>query len=156
MPPDSPTTIEPLSNHPLALPIAARWIWETWGTKTLDETVELLDRPEDCPPSLIAMIDSRPVGVLGFGRWRRPDRPVDSLWINSLFVVEAERSRRLGSRLLGTAVESASSFADELFVLTDIPIWYERRGWTTIEQDDNGSVLRCPLARPAASRAHRL
>ena len=152
MPADHPTTIEPLSDHPLALPIAAQWIWETWGTKTLDQTIELLNQPKDCPPTLVALAGTRPVGVLGFGRWRRTDETVDSLWINSLFVIEDERSRRLGSRLLATAVESASSFAEELNVFTDIPIWYERRGWATIEESNDGSVLRRPLAQSPAPR----
>ena len=152
MPVDNRATIEQLSDHPSALPIAARWIWETWGTKTLEQTIELLDQPSDCPPTLIAVIDKKPVGVLGFGRWRRPDEAVDSLWINSLFVIEGERSRRLGSQLLATAVESASSFADELNVFTDIPSWYERRGWVTIDESDDGSVLRCPLAQSAPTR----
>lgn len=150
MPADDPTTIEQLSDHPLALPIAARWIWETWGTKTLDETIDLLDQPKDCPPTLIALIDMKPVGVLGFGRWRRPDEAVESLWINSLFVIEGERSRRLGSQLLASAVESASAFADELYVFTDIPNWYRRRGWQIIEEGDGGSVLRRSLAEPAS------
>lgn len=152
MPSDSPATIEPLSDHPLALRIAAQWIWETWPTKTLNETIELLDQPKDCPPALIALIDERPVGVLGFGRWRQPDETADSLWINSLYVIEDERSRRLGSRLLATAVESASAFADELNVLTDIPIWYERRGWETIEVADEGSVLRRSVAQATTPR----
>jgi hypothetical protein len=142
MPADKPATIEPLSKYPLALPIVAQWIWETWGTKTLDQTIELLDQPKDCPPTLVALIDRSPVGVLGFGRWRRPNEVVDSLWINSLFVIEGERSRRLGSDLLASAIVSASSFADELYVLTDIPIWYECRGWEPIEKSDAGSVLR--------------
>jgi GNAT superfamily N-acetyltransferase len=152
MPTDSPTSIEPLSDHPLALRIAAQWIWETWPTKTLDQTIELLDQPKHCPPTLIALIGKKPVGVLGFGRWRKPDETADSLWINSLYVIEDERSRRLGSLLLATAVESASAFADELKVLTDIPIWYERRGWATIEVADEGSVLRRSLAQASTPR----
>jgi GNAT superfamily N-acetyltransferase len=152
MPADDLATIEPLSDHPFALPIAAQWIWETWGTKTLDHTIELLDQPKDCPPTLIALIYKRPVGVLGFGRWRRPDETADSLWINSLYVIEDERSRRLGSRLVAAAVESASSFADELNVLTDIPSWYERRGWTRIEESSDGSVLQRPLTQIATCR----
>jgi GNAT superfamily N-acetyltransferase len=150
MPADNPATIEPLSDHPLLLPIAAQWIWETWGAKTLDQTMRLLDQPKDCPPTLVALIDQRPVGVIGFGRWRRPDETIDSLWINSLFVVEDERSRRLGSRLLATAVEAASPFADELNVFTDIPIWYERRGWTTTGEGSGGSILQHPLGQTAA------
>jgi GNAT superfamily N-acetyltransferase len=146
MPAEDAVAIEPLSDHPLVLPIAAQWIWENWGTRTLDQTIELLDQPPDCPPSLVALIDKRPVGVLGFGRWRRPDEAVDPLWINSLFVIEEERSRRVGSQLLATAVGSASSIADDLYVFTDIPIWYERRGWTSIEEEDDGSVLRLRLA----------
>jgi GNAT superfamily N-acetyltransferase len=152
MPSDSPATIELLSDHPLALRIAARWIWESWPTKTLDETIVLLDQPKHCPPTLIALIDKRPVGVLGFGRWRHPDETADSLWINSLYVIEDERSSGLGSRLLASAVESASAFADELNVLTDIPIWYERRGWETIEVADEGSVLRRSVAQASAPR----
>ena len=152
MPTDSRTSIEPLSNHPLALRTAAQWIWETWPTTTLNQTIELLDQPKHCPPTLIALVDKRPVGVLGFGRWRKPDETEDSLWINSLYVIEDERSRKLGSRLLATAVESASAFADELKVLTDIPIWYERRGWVTIEVADEGSVLRRSLAHSSAPR----
>jgi GNAT superfamily N-acetyltransferase len=147
MPTDSPTSIEPLSDHPLALRIAAQWIWETWPTTTLAHTIELLDQPEHCPPTLIALVDKRPVGVLGFGRWSKPDETADSLWINSLYVIEDERSRRFGSRLLAMAVESASAFADELKVLTDIPIWYERRGWEMIEVADDGSVLRRSLTQ---------
>jgi GNAT superfamily N-acetyltransferase len=146
MPAEDTVTIEPLADHPLVLPIAAQWIWENWGTRTLDQTTELLDEPKDCPPSLVALIDKRPVGVLGFGRWRRPDEAVDPLWINSLFVIEVERSQRVGSQLLSTAVGSASSIAGELYVFTDIPIWYERRGWTRIEEEDDGSVLRLRLA----------
>ena len=139
-------TIEQLSDHPSALPLVARWVWETWPTKTYEQTVESLDDPERCPPTLIAVTVRQPVGVISFGRYRRADDSVDTLWINSLYVLEEARSGGLGSRLLTAAVDSAGSVADELYVYTDIAPWYERRGWTVIESTDVNSVLHRGLA----------
>ena len=51
---NSPATIGPLSDHPSALPVVARWVWETWGSKTYEETVASLDDPENCPPTVVA------------------------------------------------------------------------------------------------------
>jgi GNAT superfamily N-acetyltransferase len=144
----SRTTIEPLSDHPSALPVVARWVWETWKSKTYEETLASLDNPAKCPPTLVALVAGRPVGVIGFGRFRRAEDTVETLWINALYVVEVERSRGLGSRLLVAAVDIADSWADQLYVYTDLPTWYEHRGWTVIDSTDGGSVLRC--ARPGA------
>jgi len=135
------TTIEPLSDHPFALPVVARWVWQTWGSKTYEETAASLDAPENCPPTLIAVASGRPVGVVGFGRFRRADDTVETLWINALYVAEAERSRGLGSQLLSAAIGLAGSWAKELYVYTDVPTWYEHRGWTDIESTDGGTVL---------------
>ena len=143
---NSPAIIGPLSDHPSALPVVARWVWETWGTKTYEETVASLDDPEDCPPTLIALASGRPVGVVGFGRFRRADDTVETLWINALYVAEAERSRGLGSQLLSAAIDLAGSWVEELYVYTDVPTWYEHRGWTIIESTDGDSVLRCRLS----------
>ena len=145
MPAEPHRMIEPLSDHPAALPAAARWVWETWGSKTYEETVASLDDPENCPPTLIALTSGEPVGVIGFGRFRRADDTVETLWINALYVVEAERSRGLGSQLLSAAVGLADPWTDRLYVYTDVPTWYEHRGWAVIESDD-GSVLRTALA----------
>jgi len=146
MPANPDTTIEPLSDHPSVLPVVARWVWETWGSKTYEETVASLDDPEDCPPTLIALATGQPVGVVGFGRFRRADDTVETLWINALYVIEAERSRGLGSRLVSAAIDLAGSWVEELYVYTDVPAWYEHRGWTVIESTDGDSVLRRRLS----------
>ena len=145
---ESRTTIEPLSDLLSALPVVARWVWETWNSKTYEETLASLDSPAKCPPTLVALVAGRPVGVIGFGRFRRAEDTVETLWINALYVVEEERSRGLGSRLLSAAFDIADSWADELYVYTDVPTWYEHRGWTAIDSTDGGSVLR--RARPGA------
>lgn len=141
-------TIEELSDHPAALPVVARWVWETWGSKTYEQTVESLDDPRNCPPSLVAVSGVRPVGVVGFGRFRRESDSVDTLWINALFVLDAERSKGLGTQLLTEAVANARHFADELYVYTDVPEWYENRGWAVIESTDDNTVLRRRLDDP--------
>jgi GNAT superfamily N-acetyltransferase len=141
------TTIEPLSDHPSALPVVARWVWQTWGSKTYEETVASLDDPENCPPTFVAVASDRTVGVVGFRRFRRADDTVETLWINALYVAEAERSRGLGSQLLSAAIDLAGSWVEELYVYTDVPTWYEHRGWTVIESTGGDSVLRCRLSR---------
>jgi len=147
MPAEPHATIEPLSDHPFALSVVARWVWATWGSKTYEETVASLDDPENCPPTLIAVASGRPVGVVAFGRFRRADDTVETLWINAMYVVEAERDRGLGSRLLSAAIDLAGSWVEQLYVYTDLPTWYEHRGWTVIESTGGDSVLRCRLSR---------
>jgi len=142
-----PATIEPLSDHPWALPVAARWVWETWGSKTYDETLTSLDKPENCPRTLIAIdAERQPVGVLGFGRFRRAEGTTATLWINVLYVVEEQRSRGVGSRLLVAAIDRAEPWTERLYVYTDVPGWYENRGWTAIEATDDGAVLSLSLS----------
>ena len=144
---ESQASIEPLSDHPSALPIAARWVWETWRSKTYDETLASLDNPDDCPPTLIAIDAGRqPVGVLGFGRFRRAEDATATLWINVLYVVEEQRSRGVGSRLLVAAIDRAQSWTELLYIYTDVPGWYENRGWTAIESTDDGTVLSLSLS----------
>jgi GNAT superfamily N-acetyltransferase len=149
MPARPHSTIERLSDYPDVLPVIARWVWETWPTKTYKQTFESLDDHDGRPSTLIAMLDQRPVGVLGFGLFRRDGDSVDTLWINALYVVEEERSRGVGSRLVAAAVETARQQADELYVFTDIAPWYERRGWTIIEVTDEDTVL-CRSLQEAA------
>jgi GNAT superfamily N-acetyltransferase len=149
MPARPHSTIERLSDYPDALPVIARWVWETWPTKTYEQTFESLDDHDGRPSTLIAMLDQRPVGVLGFGLFCRAGDKVDTLWINALYVVEEERSDGLGSRLVNAAVDSVRLHADELYVFTDIAPWYERRGWTIIEVTDEGTVLRRSLEEAA-------
>lgn len=142
-----PATIESLSDHPSALPVAARWVSDTWGSKTYDETLASLDNPENCPQTLIAIKPGRqPVGVLGFGRFRRSEDTTATLWINVLYVVEGQRSRGVGSRLLLAAIDRAEPWTERLYVYTDVPGWYENRGWTAIEATDDGTVLSLPLS----------
>ncbi len=139
-------TIQRLADHPSALPVAARWIWETWGTKTLAETIESLDDPENCPPTLVAMLGGRPVGVVGLSRFLRVGDTDETLWINAMYVVEVERSHGAGSLLLAAAVESAAPMADRLFVYTDVPEWYQQRGWSVVEREDHNVVLSRELS----------
>lgn len=142
MPAEPHPTIQRLPDSPEVLPVIARWVWATWPTKTYEQTLESLVDHDGRPSTLIAMLDQRPVGVLGFGLFRRDGDNDETLWINALYVTEEERSRGLGSRLLRAAVDTAGPLADELYVLTDIAPWYERRGWTIIETTDEGDVLR--------------
>ena len=142
-----PASIDLLSDHPSALPVAARWVSETWPSKTYDETFASLDNPENCPPTLIAINAGRQaVGVLGFGRFRRAEDATAALWINVLYVVEEQRSRGIGSRLLLAAIDHAQSWTERLYVYTDVPGWYENRGWTEVDSTDDGTVMRISLS----------
>jgi len=109
---ESRTTIEPLSDHLSALPVVARWVWETWKSKTYEETLASLDSPEKCPHTLVALVAGHPVGVIGFVSFHRAEDTVETLWINALYVVEVERFRGLGSRLLSAVSDIAKPWSD--------------------------------------------
>jgi GNAT superfamily N-acetyltransferase len=105
----------------------------------------------DCPATLLAVSDERPVGVLGFGRFRREGDDHLSLFIDVLYVHAADRRCGIGTALLRDAAGSAALFERELFVYTASLEWYQHRGWVVRQSgpDANLSVLSRELSRTA-------
>ncbi|MDD9936750.1 MAG: GNAT family N-acetyltransferase, partial [Myxococcales bacterium] len=130
--------IESIDAHPQHVPTVARWIWEQWrhhSGLTLEQTrVRLLEQP-DCPTPLLALDVDQPIGVLGFGRFDYQAKPPPVLFIDVLYVRRDRRGLGIGSALLSRGLASARTAADRrLHVYTDIPRFYEQRGFTLLDQ----------------------
>src|SRR5262245_25836302 len=112
---------------------AALWVWELWkdrSGKTLEQIrVQLLGEPH-CPDTLLAVEAEEPVGALASSRFDHPRLGPQLLFVNSLFVVPTARRRGIASALLVRALARAALTDPTLYVYTDIPAWYQARGFT--------------------------
>jgi GNAT superfamily N-acetyltransferase len=137
-------TIRPLTECPFHLDIVAGWVWDQWRDHSglsLEETRARLLDSADCPPTLVAEEKGAPVGVLGFQRFVRSAGEPPSLFVDVLFVPEAERGRGIGADLVREGVELARPFAADLFVYTSQRDWYQKRGWTVLKVDPVSSLF---------------
>src|SRR6476659_3507909 len=121
--------IRRLAEFPEHVDRVTHWLCREWP----DPTVAFIARrlrvfdPPGCPPTLLALVQGAPVGVLGFFRFRREGDRHPSLFIDALYVEPAARRRGVATALLERAVTSARTLEPELFVYTSIPDWYARR-----------------------------
>jgi GNAT superfamily N-acetyltransferase len=127
--------------------LVARWVWQEWKDGsgfTLEQTrAQLLGEP-DCPATLLAIDADEPLGVLGFRRFDHERLGSQLLFVNSLYVAPAARGRGIASALVADAVIRAAALVRTLHVYTQIPGWYEARGFTCAERNADGvhAVLR--------------
>jgi len=127
-------TIAKLIDTPEFADIAARWLTEQWPDGlSVSARKERLLAHADCPPTLLALSDHVPLGVLAFRRFRRDGNNYPSLFIDALYVHASARRGGLGSKLLASAVDAAASTVRELFVYTSLREWYVSRGWAVVE-----------------------
>jgi GNAT superfamily N-acetyltransferase len=133
-----------LSEIPEHTDVVARWLWQEWGEHSgvsLEETRARLLEPIECPPTLLALVEGTPAGVIGFRRFQRRGELERSLFIDAVFVAEPLRGRGIGSALLKEALASARPYASELFVYTERRDWYEARGWQPAEDTTSGASV---------------
>jgi predicted N-acetyltransferase YhbS len=133
--------IDQLPRHPDFADIATDWLEDEWGSVPRAETLKMLSNTVNLPPALIAISEGRPIGVLGFKRHvigGGEDGP--ELWINAVFVVPEHRNAGIGSQLVTDAIDAVAAFGERtLYVYTDIPEFYEKRGWTRhSEREETG------------------
>lgn len=113
------------------------WLMEEWPDSRLsfEARRERLVAPQDCPPTQVAVRGNEPIGVVAFRRFRREGDEAPSLFIDALYTCPPFRNRGVASLLLEVAVNEAGRCARELFVYTDRPNWYEKRGWSLVDAD---------------------
>ncbi|MBB6479516.1 GNAT family N-acetyltransferase [Spirochaeta isovalerica] len=95
------------------------------------------------PNPLIALSGERLLGGLAFTEYPNPEKEGMALWINALFVKQENRKSGIASDLISAANEMTGSV--ELYVLTHIPLLYQKSGWTIISVEEKNSVLKAPL-----------
>jgi uncharacterized protein len=130
--------------------VVVRWLLDEWPDAAFSfdaRRSRLLDSP-DCPATLVALSVGSPCGVVAFARFVRDGDERASLFVDALYVHEVARGQGVGSALLNAAVAAAVAFESRLFVYTALAPWYQRRGWTVVQVEDDGEhfVLERSLA----------
>lgn len=119
-----------LDAHPALVDTVVEWITTEWPEESPEEVREMLLDDSNCPPTLIAMTNEEPVGVLAFKCHPPAKSDTDELWINVLFVISDWRCCGVGSRLVHESIAYAADHGQkQMFVFTNLPQFYERLGW---------------------------
>ena len=125
-------------NHPQYLEKLTSWFARQWGG--VDPPVH----PNlSYPHPLFALDgDGGLIGGLSFTSAKSPETGLPAIWINAVFVSPESRGRGIASRLIRHA-EKVARNEDILtiYVHSDVPMLYQRRGWTVASSSDQGFVL---------------
>ncbi len=139
--------IEPLNNHPAAIPVAAEWHFREWGHTDPGGTLESWTAgmaqhagASEIPGKLVALSGGRPVAVVCLVRDDMPGYgPAAGLtpWIKGLYVAPAARRQGIGARLVRRCEAWAASLGHRdlyLYTQRDSPAQslYESLGWQII------------------------
>jgi GNAT superfamily N-acetyltransferase len=136
--------VEPLSNHPAVVAVAAEWHFREWGHTDPGGSLETwtagLARQagaDQIPGTLIALGDRVPVGVVCLvAEDMRGYEPAAGLtpWIKGLYVIPPARRRGVGGLLVQRCEAWAASLGHEILYLytergSAAQALYERLGW---------------------------
>ncbi len=137
--------VDYLADHPDVIPVIARWLFDEWGHRSPDGSVEgMVDNLRDrlqrdaLPLALLAHEDKEPVGTVSLKIREVEVRPQYEHWLGTLFVAEPRRRMGIGSLLVGAAADEARRLEiSELYLYTrrrDTERLYERLGWAEVER----------------------
>ena len=139
------SAVDYLADHPNAVPVLAQWLFEEWGHRSPDGSVEGMAgtlrerlRRDKLPLALVALQEGEPVGTVSLKIREVEIRPQYEHWLGSLFVSEPHRREGIGSLLVGAAADEARRLeVSELYLYTrrrDTERLYERLGWAEVER----------------------
>jgi len=136
--------VEPLSEHPELIPVAAEWHFTEWGHTDPGGSLETwtagLARQagaEEIPGTLIALVDGAAAGVACLVARDMPGhRPAAGLtpWLKGLYVAPPMRRTGVGGVLMRRCEAWAASLGHQfLYLYTErssgARLLYERLGW---------------------------
>lgn len=144
--------IDQLAERPNWVPVVGAWIYHQWWTTVPGASVATLSErlrghltPDQIPLTLVASLDSRPVGTAtllehdaGTEQW-----PDFSPWLAGVYVVPGFRRCGVGSALV-KAVEckAADLGVGRLYLSTvDRQEFYAGLGWQLIDRDPGKVVM---------------
>lgn len=148
-------TVEPLSNHPGAVPMVAEWHFSEWGHTdpggSLEQWTAGMARQagaDEVPGTVIALADRTPVGVVCLvERDMAGYDPATGLapWLKGLYVIPSARRQGVGGILVRRCEAWAASLGHEaLYLYTErgsgAEALYERLGWRAIHTGQYGGI----------------
>jgi GNAT superfamily N-acetyltransferase len=160
--------VEPLSNHPEAVPVVAEWHFREWGHTdpggSLEGWTAALAQQADAaqvPGTLVAVEGGEPVGVVCLvARDMAGYEPAAKLtpWLKGLYVIQSARRKGVGGILVRRCEAWAASLGyKDLYLYTErgsgAQALYERLGWQAIHvgrYDDIAVTVMQASLRPLA------
>ena len=109
-----------------AVPILAQWLFNEWGYRSPDGTVQgMMDNPsrrlnrDGLPIALVAVEKGKPLGTASLGVKEVDIRPKYEHWLGTVYVHEPFRGKGIGSLLIeATAREVAKLGIEDLYLCT--------------------------------------
>jgi len=129
--------IETNSPHLITL---YKWFESEWDDV---EAIAPMKNGKVIPNPIIALKDGELVGGLIFTRFPSPITREQAVWINAVFIKNAERKQGISSQLINRAEKLVKEMGEpELLVFTEIKALYSRLNWQVIETLDDHFVLK--------------
>jgi len=162
--------VEPLADHPEAVPVAAEWQFREWGHTdpggSLEAWTAALARQAGAgqlPGTLLALGDHRPVGMVCLvGRDMPGYEPATALtpWIKGLYVIPPARRRGVGSLLVRRCEAWAASLGHQaVYLYTERgsggQALYRRLGWRAVHDGRYEGLDVTVMRALEGQRAHR-
>ncbi|MCB0359138.1 MAG: GNAT family N-acetyltransferase [Bdellovibrionales bacterium] len=142
----SEVSLDYLMKHPRALEELAPWLHQEWGHHNNERSV--VDRIRfmqprltegGIPTSIVALVGGRAAGTASLIEDDFESRPHYTPWLATLYVVPDFRCRGIGELLIERIREEARCLGVATLYLTTAgaETYYERLGWSRVEQADN-------------------
>lgn len=130
---------------PHLIPRFREWVESEWGNV---DSFENSAAGVQLPAPLLALEQQQLLGGLSFTCHAKPNAKTKTktkttgIWINTLYVAPEYRNRGIAAELLEAAQVAATKLSiEELYVFTDLPNIYERRGWKVVRSVKESKVL---------------
>lgn len=131
-----------LFDHPHLIPNVVDWIEREWPTRGNENRSKRELRlcgnrdPKKLPVPLIALVDSKLVGVVCLTQWEQGIEKGQPHWIDVVLVAPAHRMRGIGVELVRAAEKRAKGLGvRELHALTPYPRLYLRANWIPFQSE---------------------
>ena len=116
------------------------WILTEWGKVDPYPNEDLRG---ELPLPILAFHKKTLVGGLQFSYYNNPEYDGNGIWINAVFVEPSQRGKGIASKLIGRAEKEMSNTSQHsLFVYTDKPRLYLKRGWVILKEESENFVLK--------------
>jgi GNAT superfamily N-acetyltransferase len=135
--------IEPLADHPEALPVLKAWFETEWGTYygpngpgDAAKDLSAYSNHRELPIGLVALCDDELCGIAALKPESITIRSHLSPWAAAGLVIPRYRGRGIGTQLLGAVEEVARGlgYAHIYAGTSTAPRLLERRGWQFLER----------------------
>ncbi len=123
------------------------WTLEEWGESENPQPVQTEEHSGKVPSPLLAYENNLLAGGLSFINYKNPEQKGDTLWINTVYVKEKYRGRKIAQTLIQTALQICQeSGFESVYVYTDKPELYRISRWTKLEFDAGHFIMKYEFA----------